>query len=646
MLQSTKSYPLRLEPEHGESLFGFLHRFVERNGLSRTTWLTDDLKMSFGATHMKPHQIAQFSQMCGVPEILLSQRQTLGGRARGQILGTSIQRTYVRGRVSRVCLDCLDDAPYHRLIWDLLPISECPIHRVAIVEACPTCATPLKWHRPRLLKCVRNHDLRARPHAPHDRQKEKFDVSGIRAVYEVCGFDHGCDTVLANLPAPIRTLPAGAFVELLIWLGELGRLAESGVTSSRKLADNHPFSLSRGFAVVQDWPAQLHLALEPAITGQYSFLGPKLTAWITKTMRGLSLEAKAVIRPSLFALAQSRGRARVFGLAHPSDTGRLSIAQARKLLGTSLQRLHELADENDWRSHRTDAGWLDRAKIEHWIRDRRTRVSMKTLRERLGTQPKNITAMIALGVFGSAAVARLPTMRRKPYLQEAELSHFMSAIESSINRCNELRDAITWIQYSRRTDMAPVDLATTLKAVLDGRLRPIGKRTQQIGRLIFRLEDLRALAQRTPTDREDCAKSEQTLRMADASAALSVDTKVLNLAWRVGLLPRRIGRAGERRVALSDATALLAEYAPTEVIAKECGKSSKSVARLLWWSGVRPAVGGRGQGVALYRVSDVGTPSALLTIARAKSASRPHTQGRAKTSLKAHAQIPADAPET
>lgn len=569
-----------------------------------------------------------FSIMCGVPAPDLANRQTSGAPgARAQILGTPLQRQHVKATLSRMCMQCVEEHPYHRQAWNLLPVTHCPLHNALLIDTCPTCHAPLEWHRPRLLKCKNDHDLRRTHKVSSGSRADVAGSEGVRAIYEHCGFDHGGVTVLAETPSAMRTLPAGEFMELLIWLGELGTRATAG---PRPRESGSARSLSIGFALTRNWPTKLHELLEPHITHGPRFLRTELSRWLTKTLTRLSPAKKEIVKPALADLAQSHGRARIFGVDHPLEAELLSTAQARRMLGSGipLNKLHQIADENGWYIDGASSGWLVRSKVEQWIRERRDRVSLNSLRATLGTKPESIRRMVALGVFGAAAADRLPTTRGNPFLYRSELSDFLKTVDASIDREKRLKDAVTWIQYTRRVETGAVDLPTTIKAVMDGRIRPVGRRTQQIGRLMFRLEDLLALRQESSAADSSSGDIERPMRVAEVAFALGIDRKVLDSAVRLKLISCTAKRTGKRLMTIADAKDFLAEYTCARLIAQGCGRSAFSIGLLLNKAPVQRAGGRMAQGVPLFRISDLHEADFEAVLARAKPAERAGRQKR------------------
>lgn len=53
----------------------------------------------------------------------------------------------------KVCLPCLAEAPYRRLLWDLSFYTDCPTHQVEMIDACGSCGAKLGWITSRVATC-------------------------------------------------------------------------------------------------------------------------------------------------------------------------------------------------------------------------------------------------------------------------------------------------------------------------------------------------------------------------------------------------------------------------------------------------------------------------------------------------------------
>ncbi len=137
-----------LRPHNDESFPGFLLRLAEANGYERFSWI---LQMA-GITHPVNYlpdpdplkdriDLSELSNITNVSAedlgSLLFERHD-GGRhfKQFEIFGQAVPRYMVRFSRTKVCPACLKEANYSRKIWDLAPVTVCPIH-VALTVTTP-----------------------------------------------------------------------------------------------------------------------------------------------------------------------------------------------------------------------------------------------------------------------------------------------------------------------------------------------------------------------------------------------------------------------------------------------------------------------------------------------------------------------------
>lgn len=607
-------YPLRPRPFPDESLFGFLHRFADRNGLPRVTWLMHDLKVPIGSSFLSPSQIAKFSVMSSVEAAELQALQMVGPTARAaQLLGSNVRLQYVARRRSRMCLHCIDDSPYHRLAWSLLPVTHCPTHAVPLIDTCPTCDIPLKWHRPNLSKCANGHDIRAH-HSPIWAAQEP-DVSGICALYECCGYHHGRISVSDTLAPAIRTLPPGSLIELFLWLHELSERV-GAVSGTRSREGANPVPISVGFRLAQNWPSSLFALLQPCIVESKSFLDPNLTKWITKSANRISPAARDIVLSALISLAQSRARTKVFGVLPPPDDDLVSTSQARQMVNGTLANLSRLAIENGWYHDSTSSGWLVRSRIEAWQRERRSRVSMNAVCKQLGTKRRNVVSMISMELFGADASKRLSARRTRLFLYKEELERFLDSVDASVEELDSSSKLASWMSFNRRTELSPVSLPMLMQAVLDGRIRPVGKPSHKIARLQFRWNDLLSMSRSAASN-----SNHRPMSVEELCQNVQVGERYIYRALALGLINYTRNKKGQVLITLGDAAKFLDTYTWADRLAKQHGKEARSLGVMLCRSEIETVDGPDRNGLRIYRRIDIERLDLALILQRAKRAS-------------------------
>lgn len=147
-------YTVRIKPYTGESLYSYILRFTNENGINLLTYL-NSLKRS-------NNRYAQFSDIRALnrnPKSIIDttiMEQTTGLNTK-DILGMSmyyiINKFYDDNNVNHArfisgmirdefyyCPICLNEIKYHKLLWSLNEIEICSSHNVKLTNKCPHCS--------------------------------------------------------------------------------------------------------------------------------------------------------------------------------------------------------------------------------------------------------------------------------------------------------------------------------------------------------------------------------------------------------------------------------------------------------------------------------------------------------------------------
>ncbi len=160
------SIPLTAPLEAGESLHGYLLRLSGRNLYSSINVVPNALGFNIrGASGLV--KLANYSEILEpclhTSSTELKEKGYLVEKSdKGTILGfgaQKIDRELVDLSKSKICLQCLDERPYHRQVWDLVGYTHCPKHRCALIGVCPTCGRNLTWARTSLCHCRCGEEL-------------------------------------------------------------------------------------------------------------------------------------------------------------------------------------------------------------------------------------------------------------------------------------------------------------------------------------------------------------------------------------------------------------------------------------------------------------------------------------------------------
>src|SRR5215210_4650818 len=152
------------EPLPDESFVGYLLRLVELNDFDSLSWALQiaeilDRAHYYGFVFDSSLNLAPLISLTGVEEVklrgMLYHTAVVKRRKMGDYLvfGRAVPQYAIRPERSKLCPGCLRESPYARRIWDLIPITVCPIHKCLLLDECPTCKARITWLRTRISHC-------------------------------------------------------------------------------------------------------------------------------------------------------------------------------------------------------------------------------------------------------------------------------------------------------------------------------------------------------------------------------------------------------------------------------------------------------------------------------------------------------------
>jgi len=130
---------VRPHPREAESLRGYLLRLSTANGLQspdpiEVSWADE---LAFGA----PRRCWPRGPMTGHSHLA---RPDAGGLA----------SRFWNNRRPRYCPQCLVEDQTWLSLWELVFVTECPRHRIELLDECVSCRRPLRWRRAELVRCA------------------------------------------------------------------------------------------------------------------------------------------------------------------------------------------------------------------------------------------------------------------------------------------------------------------------------------------------------------------------------------------------------------------------------------------------------------------------------------------------------------
>ncbi|HWS99692.1 MAG TPA: TniQ family protein [Pyrinomonadaceae bacterium] len=152
-------------PKSDESFIGYLLRLTEMNGYQTLSWMLQitgirnyvQSKLSFAFDESL--DLSPLARLSGTDKPALSSLQYLPvnkpRRKMGEysVFGSPVSQYMIRLRYPKVCPACLGEAGYARKIWELAPVTACPIHRCQLIDECPCCKRRISWARHSVSLC-------------------------------------------------------------------------------------------------------------------------------------------------------------------------------------------------------------------------------------------------------------------------------------------------------------------------------------------------------------------------------------------------------------------------------------------------------------------------------------------------------------
>ena len=355
------SLPAPLQPLPGESLGSLIVRTGYDYGLANPMALFS--RVDLGRRRIDVRDASRFSPQSEEAKLLrqvldLSEEAFIRMSAHSisadsaRIMGKEVDRVHLAA-FRRFCPACLEEGvPYHRVAWDLLPLTACPRHALLLQDRCPVCGKTTIWATGRLEYCSAwscASDLR---HAA-GIAVPKSSMEGVREIWTQLNQSD-------DLPFPIQGL---SFRDWLVLSNVLGAI-ELGIDPSRRIRRTlDPFSihslLDAGFTILRGWPTTFHAALDrwrvrtslPATRKKRFRVLGQLQTWMDAN------HAASTVPPLRAALSQylfdrpevqfRRGRFSRYLRTADAKSSSMSQTDAVAALGVSIERFELLARTYD-----------------------------------------------------------------------------------------------------------------------------------------------------------------------------------------------------------------------------------------------------------------------------------------------------------
>tara|TARA_R110002124_G_scaffold44422_1_gene135450 strand:+ start:6886 stop:8907 length:2022 start_codon:yes stop_codon:yes gene_type:complete len=248
-----KPFPLRVKHYRDEPAHALLLRTAAHNGTSRFSPVFKRCGVLFGRSAQLVDQDL-VARLCGVDPEELSHGSIVPEDDGVSVLGQKLRHEHVGGWWRRWCPHCLEEAPYHRVWWDIAFITTCPAHGVELTSDCG-CDQPLINGRQGMIRCNQNHDL------------TKVPVR-TASVEQVLVDQYIVDRLLGHGQHPHVLLDKTSLGQAIHVLERIGvsALAEDSSVEQARAQVGVPQLLSAGFAALADYPRGFNRFLDILIS--------------------------------------------------------------------------------------------------------------------------------------------------------------------------------------------------------------------------------------------------------------------------------------------------------------------------------------------------------------------------------------------
>lgn len=151
---------VKASPERGESLLGYLIRITELNGYPNPNWLLGDCEADLYKYSLLSlsEELAALAPTLGlqVPRLRPMVHRSSQYRNASTVLFGGLHEvpsSAMNSSAPKVCLRCLRENGFVKMIWDLRAYVVCPDHAAMLVDSCPKCGAKFRPTRGQLFPC-------------------------------------------------------------------------------------------------------------------------------------------------------------------------------------------------------------------------------------------------------------------------------------------------------------------------------------------------------------------------------------------------------------------------------------------------------------------------------------------------------------
>jgi len=173
------------------------------------------------------------------------------------VFGKPVPHNFVRRENPKICPLCLKEKNYLRKVWEISPVSSCPIHKCLLLDTCINCSDKIKWERPTINLCRCSFDFREFEVFPVDANELRL----AKYIYQQFNLSHKGKRI--NFDYPLNTLDLKDLLELIFFTSAhcAGEFSGADISLKFNNARLHEF-LNKAIRVFDNWAINYYKFIE------------------------------------------------------------------------------------------------------------------------------------------------------------------------------------------------------------------------------------------------------------------------------------------------------------------------------------------------------------------------------------------------
>jgi hypothetical protein len=569
-------YPSRVEQQRDEPAYGLLVRTATHNGAIRpySVFRRFGASGGMGASTVSLEDVAL---ACKADAEALRRSTPDLNPDTATVLGETLDRRHFSCQTKRWCPHCLEEAPYHRVWWDLVPITTCPVHEVDLVDRCD-CDAPLRTVMNFVDQCRRGHSLKAveAPKAPEKSLAVDGYLLGRMLGSGGKRIQHLDDTILQDVITLCESLgreliaPEEKFNRTRSGNARRAFMAE-GFANLADLNTAFPSALDR--LAARDHRANRKWGLEKTYGRFYIALVQMQESALRSAI--LDAIAKHAAPRTPIKSGQVMGR-------DATNTDAVTLVQCAEMCGLTFERFRRVAVALEMMPRTWGQGtpfYIDRAKAEELARRLDGHKDLKTIAEELGVTETAAVKLADEGfvefiVHGGGNAKGL----NKWIFHRDGASNLLTKLDALIPGDLQTGDHLVYL--ARAGQIAYSSVAKMVRLILEGKLSIRGIDENAVG-----LE--RLLVSKAETQRAVRQERAPGLTQNELCDLVRLPFKVVASFVQGGIIAsKKVGRV--ITVSEEEANRFLDTYITVPNLCREVGRNRREVDHLLEKSGVQP----------------------------------------------------------